>query len=130
MKSIEEQTRGAAEQYAVRAIDSPSIGGFDDIVSDFEAGAEWERRREKWISVEDELPSPLQTVWISDGEVWTSLGCRTEPDTDGLWCWAETNGIIYEQDGEIISECEADDLDVRFWHPIPEPPKQKEDNHD
>lgn len=120
MKSIEEQTREAAIKHCTK------VGGFPSAGS-FMAGAEWERNRDKWISVKDELPDPLQTIWISNGEGWTSLGCRTQPDADGLWCWAETNGIIYQQDNKIISECESDDLDVRFWKIVPEPPKQKED---
>lgn len=121
MKSIEEQTREAAENHCDR-FDDLSQEERKSCIGDFISGANWERSRDKWINVDNELPEPLQTVWISDGEVWTSLGCRTEPDADGLWCWAETNGIIYEQDGEIISECEQDDLDVRFWQPLPEPP--------
>lgn len=126
MKSIEEQTREAAENHYKEWNKYPSNGVKEDCIDDFIAGAEYERQRGKWIRAEDELPDPLQTVWISNGEGWTSLGCRTEPDADGLWCWAETNGTIYQQEGKIISECEADDLDVRFWQIVPEPPKQKE----
>lgn len=79
-----------------------------------------------WISVEDSLPEPLETVWLSNGKGWTSLGCRSdyyEGDNGELvWCWAETNGIIYEENGKIVSECDSDDLDVLFWHRIPKPP--------
>jgi len=32
----------------------------------------------------------------------------------------KTNGNIYEQDGQIITECESDDLEVLFWHPFPQ----------
>lgn len=78
-----------------------------------------------WVSVNDRLPEPLQTVWISNGKGWTSLGCRTELyEIDGVWnwCWAETNGTIYEQDGQIVTEAEEDDLDVQYWHECPAPP--------
>ena len=77
----------------------------------------------EWISVEDRLPEPLETIWISNGNGWTTLGCRTSIDGDGNWHWAETNGIIYEEDGKIVSECESDDLDVNLWMPLPQPPK-------
>ena len=78
-----------------------------------------------WVSVNQRLPEPLQTVWISNGNGWTSLGCRTALyEIDGVWnwCWAETNGTIYEQDGQIVTEAEEDDLDVQYWHECPAPP--------
>lgn len=77
----------------------------------------------QWVKVEEELSEPLnelETVWISNGKGWTTLGCLVY--SDGGWHWAETNGVIYEKDGKIISECESDDLDVRFWHRAPKPP--------
>lgn len=83
-------------------------------------------KAEGWVSVEDKLPEVLETVWVSNGKGWTALGCRTdyyENDEGGFdWCWAGSNGIIYEESGKIVSECEEDDLDVRFWHPLPSPP--------
>lgn len=74
-----------------------------------------------WIDVDSELPEPLETIFISDGKGWTTLGCRVEMQ-DG-WFWATTNGIIYEENGAIVSECEGDDLDVKFWHKLPKPLK-------
>ena len=78
-----------------------------------------------WISVKDSLPKPLQTVWISNGKGWTTLGCISEAEEgdDGrfYWHWCETNGIIYQENGEIVSECEGNDLDVLFWHELPKP---------
>lgn len=73
-----------------------------------------------WTLVEKELPDELETVWISNGKGWTTLGCRV-PDENG-WHWAESNGVIYQQANKIMSECESDDLDVRFWQRLPEPP--------
>lgn len=70
-----------------------------------------------WVSVDDEMPEESETVWISNGKGWTSLGCLAY--TGEGWCWAETNGVIYEEDGKIVSECEYDDLDVKWWHKIP-----------
>lgn len=73
-----------------------------------------------WVAVENGLPDELETVWISNGKGWTTLGCLVY--AEGGWHWAETNGVIYQEDGKIVSECESDDLDVKFWHRLPEPP--------
>jgi hypothetical protein len=72
-----------------------------------------------WVSVTDALPKALQTVWLTNGK-WCCLGCLVE-DAEG-WHWAESNGVIYVENGEIVSECESEDLDVNFWHELPEPP--------
>ena len=70
-----------------------------------------------WVDVNDALPKPLQTVWLTNGNGWACLGCRVE--VDGGWHWAESNGVIYVENGEIVSECESEDLDVNFWHELP-----------
>ena len=89
----------------------------------FIAGAKWMQERDEWISIEDRLPKSLQTVWLSNGNGFICLGCLV--DNDDGWHWAESNGIIYIDNGEITSECESDDLDVRYWMPLPSPPKTK-----
>jgi hypothetical protein len=76
-----------------------------------------------WVSVKDSLPEHLQTVWITNGKGWTNLGCLV--DTSEGWCWAEISGEVYEHKGEIVAECEIDDLDVQFWHPLPKAIKIK-----
>jgi len=73
-----------------------------------------------WVAVTDALPKPLQTVWLTNGEGWVCLGCLVE--SDGGWHWAESNGVIYIENGEIVSECESEDLDVNYWHELPKPP--------
>ena len=73
-----------------------------------------------WVAVENGLPEELETVWISNGKGWTTLGCIVY--AEGGWHWAETNGVIYQEKDKIVSECESDDLDVKFWHALPEPP--------
>lgn len=73
-----------------------------------------------WVSVTDALPEILQTVWITNGRGWVALGCRIAYDEG--WHWGESNGVIYQENGEIVSECESDDLDVVFWHELPKPP--------
>ena len=74
-----------------------------------------------WISVDKDLPNNLETIFISNGKGWTSIGCLVGFD-DG-YHWAESNGVIYEENGKIVAECESDDLDVKKWHPLPLPPK-------
>jgi len=73
-----------------------------------------------WVAVTDALPKALQTVWLTNGKGWCCLGCLVE-DNEG-WHWSESNGVIYIENGEIVSECESEDLDVNFWHPLPKPP--------
>jgi len=73
-----------------------------------------------WVAVTDALPLPLQTVWLTNGKGWVGLGCLIE-DAEG-WHWAESNGVIYIENGEIVSECESEDLDVNYWHELPKPP--------
>lgn len=73
-----------------------------------------------WVAVTDALPKPLQTVWLTNGKGWCCSGCLVE--SDGGWHWAESNGVIYIENGEIVSECESEDLDVNYWHELPKPP--------
>jgi len=73
-----------------------------------------------WVAVTDDLPKALQTVWLTNGKGWCCLGCLVE-DAEG-WHWAESNGVIYIENGEIVSECESEDFDVNFWHELPKPP--------
>jgi hypothetical protein len=77
----------------------------------------------EWVLCDDDMPEIDETVWITNGCGWTALGCLVE--CEGGYCWAVTNGIIYEDDGKIVSECELDDdYDVVYWHRLPSPPKQ------
>ena len=73
-----------------------------------------------WVAVTDALPKALQTVWLANGKGWCCLGCLVE-NTEG-WHWAESNGVTYIENGNIISECESEDLDVVFWHELPKLP--------
>lgn len=136
-----DQVHGLAEKYASGYYEKDDyeynsltdLCIWEKLVRAFKAGAALSTaptvKAEGWVSVEDKLPEVLETVWVSNGKGWTALGCRTdyyENDEGGFdWCWAGSNGIIYEESGKIVSECEEDDLDVRFWHPLPEPPATK-----
>ena len=72
-----------------------------------------------WIPVTNSLPKPLQTVWLTDGKEFICLGCLVE--YSGGFHWAQSNGVIYIENGEIVSECESEDLDVNYWHELPKP---------
>ena len=74
----------------------------------------------KWIAVSESLPKAFETVWLSNGIDWVCLGCLVEVDNG--WHWAESNGIIYAENGCIVSECDSDDLDVVYWHELPKLP--------
>lgn len=99
------------EQQAVRAV---------NMLKEYESKAFDLGAVSNWVAVDDSLPKPLQTVWLTNGKGWTCLGCLVE--TNEGWHWAESNGVIYQENGEIVSECESNDLDVAFWHEIPKPP--------
>lgn len=70
-----------------------------------------------WVLVKDDLPPPFQTVWLTNFKGSVALGCRVI-DSDG-WCWAESNGVMYVENGKIVAECESQDLDVKGWHKVP-----------
>ncbi len=70
-----------------------------------------------WVAVKDTLPKAFQTVWLANSKGWCSLGCLVE-DNEG-WHWAQSNGVIYIENGEIVSDCDSEDLDVEFWIDLP-----------
>ena len=75
-----------------------------------------------WIDATIDLPDHLEAVWISNGKGWTSMGCIVKINDE--FHWAESNGVVYEDNGVITAECESDDLDVKFWHKFPKACKQ------
>ena len=70
----------------------------------------------RWFNVSEKLPNELETVWLTNGKGWTCLGCLVL--TDDGYHWAESNGVIYQENDKIVSECESEDLDVVYWHKI------------
>lgn len=73
-----------------------------------------------WIDVSVELPTPNETVWLTDGKMWVALGCLV--DNENIYCWASSNGFTCIDDGKIEAECEIEDLDVKYWHRLPKLP--------
>jgi hypothetical protein len=69
-----------------------------------------------WIPVTASMPPEEATVWLTDGtHAW--LGCRVW--TEGQWWWATLAGQVYAQDGQIIAECEIEDIEPTHWHALP-----------
>lgn len=83
-------------------------------------GYEAKEAEDKWISVKEQHPQHLEIVWLSDGGNFVALGCVVNSE-DG-YHWAQSNGLIYAENGKIVSECESDDLDIKFWQPLPNLP--------
>lgn len=117
-------------------LDHPNIDAYDDTYVINNYPFEWSlymdgwksenvqlKAEREWILCDDDMPEIDETVWITNGCGWTALGCLVE--CEGGYCWAVTNGIIYEEDGKIVSECELDDdYDVVFWQSLPNPPQK------
>ena len=70
----------------------------------------------EWISVNEKLPEPLETVWITNGK-YVKLGGGDVAHNG--WLWAAAFDQPYIEDGKIVVDCEFDDLDVTHWHPVP-----------
>ena len=84
----------------------------------FDAGLIPPKGESPWISVGDDRPPHLKTVWLCNREKgWVWLGCRVVGDEG--YHWAASNGIIYSGKGEIVAECESDDLDVTHFCYLP-----------
>jgi len=118
--SLEEAAVDYIAQYPARARE------YGLVYNAIKFGASWQSSQpinSGWVLCDDDMPELNEAVWISNGCGWTALGCLVE--CEGGYCWAVTNGIIYEEDGKIVSECELDDdYDVVYWHRLPTPPKQ------
>ena len=82
------------------------------------------KRKLEWISLDKELPKTYEVVFITNGNGWTSIGCRVDAEGEG-WLWSESNGTVYEMDGVLTAQCEdGEDLDVKYWHRLPNPIKK------
>jgi len=114
------------DKYCVCKIQKPMARNLDDTINCIECRKQIEPPQKsdelvEWISVKDRLPEYNETVWAcNEKDGYVNLACIVNPDNDG-WLWAVTNGIIYSEDGKIVSECELDDdYDFTHWMPLPE----------
>ena len=82
----------------------------------------YHKHKMEWVNVDDNLPDENQTVWACNiKKGWVMLACLIYEDG---WLWAVSNGLIYAEDGKIVSECEMDDdYEVTHWIALPELPK-------
>lgn len=80
----------------------------------------------KWISVKEKMPKQNETVWICNQETgFVTIGSYVYFYNEG-WFWVVTNGVIYSEEREIISECELDDdYNITHWQKLPKLPKSK-----
>lgn len=107
MKSIEELTTEAARTF----MDKERMAYIDEYA--FMNGAKWERKRNKWINVEDGLPEIGEYV-----SVFSSVGIPFKGKLlDNGW-------VAFFADGEKL--CTGEPHHITHWQPLPEPPKQKD----
>ena len=79
-----------------------------------------EGESDRWISLSEKQPEENETVWACNKETgYVALACRVYLNNEG-WFWAISNGIIYSQNGKIVSECGMDDdYDFTHFHKLP-----------
>jgi len=97
--SLQDKTRAAANNYQ-----SLNRKRYADM--DFIAGAEWERQRDKWIRVEDELPPKNGYYFCFD---------------DKQYFGAVIVGYFAKMWNPQVTER----MTITHWQPLPEPPKEK-----
>jgi hypothetical protein len=121
----------AAKEYAIKEFgENSSQDYFKEFVNGFIKGANWQAQQ-GWISVKDQEPPENKTVWLYDMETgFAFLGCYIYLVNDG-WFYVKSNGEIYSDNGEIITECEMDEYNPTHWHSVPSlpvPPICKHEN--
>ena len=118
-KTLQECKKIIAEEYRLLNLENYSLS--KELLTDLANKMYYQQS--EWVLCDYDMPEIDETVWITNGCGWTALGCLVE--CEGGYCWGVTNGIIYEDHGKIVSECELDDdYDVVYWHRLPSPPKQ------
>lgn len=106
--TLQEQTRWAAVDCGIAAKKA------------FIEGAEWERQRDKWISVKDHLPDEGQTVIIYHVHLGPNYNffIYYPPGTMGnikpFFRYKGSMGFLTIEEDNIT-----------HWMPLPEPPKER-----
>jgi len=91
-----------------------------------EVAIEYHRLISEWYLVKDGLPDENKTVWLyNEKNKYVALGCSVYVNNEG-WFLAVSNGEIYSENGEIVTEAEIDDYEFTHWKyvdKLPQPPK-------
>lgn len=91
-----------------------------------EVSIEYHRLMSEWYLVKDGLPDENKTVWLyNEKNKYVALGCSVYVNNEG-WFLAVSNGEIYSENGEIVTEAEIDDYEFTHWKyvdKLPHPPK-------
>ena len=91
-----------------------------------EISIEYHRLISEWYLVKDGLPDENKTVWLyNEKNKYVALGCSVYVNNEG-WFLAVSNGEIYSENGEIVTEAEIDDYEFTHWKyvdKLPQPPK-------
>ena len=91
-----------------------------------EVAIEYHRLMSEWNLVKDKLPDKNKTVWLyNEKNKYVVLGCSVYVNNEG-WFLAVSNGEIYSENGEIVTEAEIDDYEFTHWKyvdKLPQPPK-------
>ena len=89
-----------------------------------EVAIEYHRLMSEWYLVKDGLPDENKTVWLyNEKNKYVALGCSVYVNNEG-WFLAVSNGEIYSENGEIVTEAEIDDYEFTHWKYVDKLPQQ------
>lgn len=110
----------AANKHVIKRYDTsdnPRYFNDNACMKDFISGANWERERDKWISVKDHLPESGQMVLICSGEnLFLNLNFfifRRVGDNAPAFEYYRNGGLLFIEKDSIT-----------HWMPVPIPPKK------
>ena len=94
----------------------------DEIIN--KVAIEYHRLMSEWNLVKDKLPDKNKTVWLyNEKNKYVALGCSVYVNNEG-WFLAVSNGEIYSENGEIVTEAEIDDYEFTHWKYVDKLPQQ------
>ena len=83
-----------------------------------------ENRLPKWNKVKEKLPDINQTVWLTNGKDWVTLGCLV--NYDGKLMWSCNNYVyVYSKDYQTAINYNIDFSEIIYWYPVPDLPYTK-----
>ena len=81
-----------------------------------------------WISVKDRLPDLIENTTSKNVLVYRDCGEGTVPSIAVSFLWSESVQIEINGKKEIWNNQEPNGYRVTHWQPLPEPPKEKEND--